>query len=640
LKWFVPEGVLKFLKRFTVFVFDNVLRFFKELATPFKVKLWFVLLPFLAVQFIFLAVIQYKHGFSLNDHILIVGVIEKTLFDSLVLLCVVMFLKIVTRTNIVPAIFMIIYLLLFFTDLTVYYFGHTMLESHHLDLITWYSIKGFIGFSTVLFFILFLAASFGSFILIKKLSSHIRFADMFRYGVVLAMLVFLNPTEFLINKSEEHDGKFEGNEDKNVHYILRCKNAQIRYAKKNSLVNFYQEIISKKKNSRYSVERSYEEYRETIEKYRLPIGTRNYETLNIKPFEHVIWFASESINLDFFSRYNDQIPFDTETEFYESDEIAVKMMTNYFTAASPTLQALTATFSSHPNERLIRNGFHQNSIALILQRHGYHTVFLRSASKYYAGENIIFQQFGFRDIIAREYFSKYPENADYIYDWGVNDRIMLRKLIELMEEYKGKKLFVVVLGVDTHPPHGRAEYGFRKVDYPDTPESYKRFGRASDFMRSVKNHDHDLAMTFSEMKKKGLYSENTLVIATADHSCPYNNVIRHIPGVENTNLARIPLAFLTPAQLPEYDLNILSGQLDLAPTILHLLNIPVPPGYWGESLFSKRKIPQFIGQNRGTLEYRTEKDKFNVNVRKRSKEYGDLTDLYNTIIIKPARKKK
>jgi hypothetical protein len=615
-------------------------RLLKDMISPFKVSLWLVLLPFMLVEFIFLYVIQYKHGFDITDHILIAGAVEKIIVDSLILICSVMFLKVVTRTNIVPAFFMIIYLLLFFSDLTVYYFGHTMLERHHLDLITWYSIKGFIGPVTIGLAFLFAGASAGSYFLVRKLSRHIRFADFFRYVIILFLIVFTSPTDFLIDKSEEHDGNFKGNEDKNIHYILRCKNAQIRYAKKNSLVNFWQEMISKKGKSRYSVERSYDEYRETIEKYRLPIGTRNYEPLDIKPFSHIIWLASESINLDFFSTYNDNLPIDTEMEFYENPEITERMMVNYYTAASPTLQALTVTLNSHPNDRMILEGYHQNSLARILGRNGYHTVFLRSASRYYAGENIIFQKYGFRDIIAREYFSQYPENADYIYDWGVNDRIMLQKLIELMEEYKDRKLFVVVLGVDTHPPHGRSEYGFRKVEYPEISESYRKFGRAYDFMSSVKNHDHDLAMTFDEMKKRGLYNESTLVIATADHSCPYNNVTRHIPGIENTNLARIPLAFLTPAPIPEYDLSILSGQLDLAPTILHLLNIPIPPGYWGESLFSKKKIPQFIGQNRGTLEYRTEDETFNVNIRRRPKKYRDLIDLYNTVIIKPVGKKR
>ena len=407
---------MDFVKKFVSLIISSFKIFFKELGTPFKAKLWLVLIPFLVVEFIFLVVIQYKHGFALNDHILIVGVFEKIIIDSLILLCSIMFLGIVTGTSIVPAIFMMIYLLLFFSDLTVYYFGHTMLESHHLDLITWYSIKGFIGFTTVLFLIMFLIASAGSFFLIKKLRNRIRFSDLFRYAIILAVLIFVGPTDILINKSEEHDGNFEGNEDKNVHYILRCKNAQIRYASKNSLVNFWQEILFKKRRGRYTLERSYEEFRPTIEKYKLPIGTRSYEPLDIEPFDHIIWFASESINLDFFTTYNDQIPFPTETEFYESEEIIDKMMLNYYTAASPTLQAMVVTFSSHPNERLLLGGYHQNSIVRILQAHGYHTVFLRSASKYYAGENIVFQKFGFKDIIAREYFSQFPENADYIYD--------------------------------------------------------------------------------------------------------------------------------------------------------------------------------------------------------------------------------
>ncbi|HOB70599.1 MAG TPA: hypothetical protein PKM18_02325, partial [bacterium] len=120
----------------------------------------------------------------------------------------------------------------------------------------------------------------------------------------------------------------------------------------------------------------------------------------------------------------------------------------------------------------------------------------------------------------------------------------------------------------------------------------------------------------------------------ADHACPYNNVVKYVPGFKNTNLGRTPLSFFTPAKLPEYDKNILSSQLDLAPSILHLLNIEVPEGYWGESIFSKNKKPQFVGLNRGVIEYRTDTEKMSFNKNSKSKEYSGFIKVFNSVIIK------
>lgn len=611
-------------------------RFFKDFVSLPETRPLLLLIPLLMLEVVFFTIIQYKHDFHLADHILIVGVIQKLLFDSLLFLIIAMLLKFVTRINLPSVIFMIIYLYLIGQDMTVYFFGNTLFEAHFIDLMTWFAIKGFINIYSILMALVFVGCSVGAFLIFKKISVHFRFSDLIKYSVLLGMIIVIDPTDALIWKSEEHDGKFKGNEDKNVHYILRCKNEQIRYAVKNSLVNFVNEVWLKKNRRNHNILNSAEPILKDAAKFKIPVGKRNYEKLEIEPFSKVVWFASESISLDFFKKFNDKIPFETATSFYESDEFITNMMTNFYTSGSPTLQGLTATLNSHPNYDLILAGFHQNAIANVLKKQGFETIFLRSASKYYAGENIIFQKFGFKQIIAREYFSQFPENAEHIYDWGVSDRIMLNKLVDILEEYKDKKLFVVVLGIDTHPPHGRAEYGFRKTEYPETPGSYKEFGSAYRFMQSVYNHDFDMAATLKKIKDRGLFTQDTLIIATSDHACPYNNVVKYVPGFENTNLGRTPLSFFTPAKLPEYDKNILSSQLDLAPSILHLLNIEVPEGYWGESIFSKKKIPQFIGLNRGVIEYRTDTEKMSFNKNSKSKQHSEFIKAFNSVIIKKA----
>jgi len=611
----------------------------KSLFSPFKASPWLLVIPLAVLEIAYISIIQYKHGFALNDHILISAILQKLSFDIFLYLSSIMLLKFIFRIDLPAVIFMIIYLFLIGQDMTVYFFGNTLFEDHFLNLISWYSIGGFVNIYSVLMLFVFLSASLGGYLLFRKAKKSFRFTDIFRYAIFASLIMLINPTEIFIYKSEEHTGKFKGNEDKNVHYILRCKNQQIRYASKNSLVNFIDEVFLKGGKSKYNLLDSPDSLKKAVKQFNLPIGKRNYEKLPVEPFSKIVLFASESMSLDFFKRYNDKIPVDTKTSFYENDEVASHMMTNYFSAASPTLQALTSTLNSHPNYDLILSGYTQNSLPNILKKQGYETIFLRSASKYYAGENIIFQKFGFNQIIAREYFSQFPGNDEYIYDWGVSDRIMLGKLVDLLEEYKDKKLFVVILGIDTHPPHGRAEYGFRTTKYPDTPQNYSEFKSASRWMESVFNHDHDIALTMKEIKEKGLYTDDTLFIATADHSCPYNNVVKKIPGIKNTNLGRTPLALLTTAKLPEYDLRILSGQLDLAPTLLHLLNLDIPEGYWGESFFSKIKKPQFIGYSRGIIHYRTDDKKIRFKKNSKSKKYRYFIKAFNSIVLHKSKPK-
>ncbi len=609
-------------------------KFLASLISPFKARPWLLTLPFFLLEGLFLVIIQYKHGFKLTDHILISALLQNLVFDSLIFLSGAMLLRLMTRTNIVPVIYMILYLYLTGQDMVIYFFGNTFFEEHFLNLISWYSIKGFVNVYSLSMLFVFLGASAGVFFLCRKVSVDFRFADLLRYSLIIATVYFADPTEYFIKKSEIVPDKryLQENETRNIHYILRCKNEQLRYASRNSLINFVTEVFFRKGKKEYAVYHSAEALKKDAGIYSIPLGERKYEKVSAG-FNKIVWLASESISLDFFSRYNPKIPFDTVTSFYESDEFFEKTMTNYYTSASPTLQALVSTFTSHPNYDLILSGYYQNSIAGILKKHGYETVFLRSASKYYAGENIIFQKLGFKDIIAREYFQQFPEYKEYIYDWGVSDRVMLGKLVDLLEEYRNKKLFVVVLGIDTHPPHGREEYGFRTTVYPETPSGYQNFGNASMFMKSVYNHDYDMANTLKAIKEKGLYTDDTLIVATADHACPYNNVVKYIPGVENTNLGRTPLAFFTPAVLPAFDRTVLSSQLDLAPSILHLLNIEIPQGYWGESLFSKTKKPLFTGYSRGVIEMRTGDDKMSVNKKSRSKKDAGLIRLFNSVII-------
>ena len=86
---------------------------------------------------------------------------------------------------------------------------------------------------------------------------------------------------------------------------------------------------------------------------------------------------------------------------------------------------------------------------------------MRSASKYFAGEDKIFNELGFRNLGVEDFEDKYPE---YVHAWGLMDRMLYRELTKLLETYKNDKVFIMVLGVDTHPLDGRKD--FLDLEYP------------------------------------------------------------------------------------------------------------------------------------------------------------------------------
>ncbi len=600
-------------------VFKRALRINgKNLAMP--------LIPFVIVEFLFLFIVQYKHEFHLNSPILWEALLEKLVVDISMYWGGTMLLFAVTRTKIISFVFASFYLLVTLTDSAIYLFGNTLLEKHHLDLISWYSIGGFL--SPLLFVILFVLVL--SFYLTWKTITPLTNEPLLYPIAVLAALgslfYFGHFNERMIKRSEWHPQRFKDESDKHQHFLLRCHNDEIRYVRQNSFIHFIREVAKPVKKERYKVVHSLKPFEKTIKKWNLPLGERHYQSLHLKQFKHIILFTNESLSLDLLAGYNHNIPAENAS-FLDAPEQRNKTFDNYYTTASPTLHGLAATLNSHPNYHAILDGRHfANSLPNILKKAGYRTIFLRGASKFYAKENIIFKNFGYEQVIAREFFEKQEKYDPFIFEWGVSDRIVFQKLVSLLRKHKNDKVFITILGINTHPPNGRDD-SKRIGDFPEFPREINKLGRPRKFLKAVQQLDFNLRWVLNKIKEEGLYNEDTLVIITADHACPYNSVTRYLKGFPTHNLGRIPLLFLTPAHLPPIRRHILSSQLDLAPTILHLLDIKIPDGYWGDSLFSRRKRAQKIGFDRGRIFYK------NGTVEKQMRHRGNsgFMKLFNVI---------
>ena len=586
------------------------------------------LVVFTLIEIIFFIVVVIKNTLSFSDPFIYLYFMYRTMLDWLLYLSIVMLLIKLFKNKLLPILFSLFYIFLMCADIAIYLYNFTLFEKSFLKLVTIYSVMSYFNATTYsLIFFLLIVCIILSYTL-NKMGTTI---SRRRIIVILLLCITVGILDFADRIIGYHVNSYRGKLGKYEYLEFEIKKKNLSYIRKNSFINFLEKVIFEKDSNPLRIISGLSQYKDIIDQYKLPFGKRQYANHGLKPFNKIVLFTSESMSLDLLTAYNENLTINT-SGFYGSPDISRRMFTNIRTTAQPTLQGLSVLFHSHPNFDISMNGMNKYSLVKLLKDSGYKTIFLRSSTRNYAGENITFKKYGFDTIIASEDFAANPENRKYIYSWGVCDRLLYQKLIELLEKYKNDRVFITVLGVDMHPLDGRSDY--KDLPYPKLPAGIDSYKSRKNFLKAVYYHDFDMGQTINTIKKRHLLTDDTLILLTADHACPYNSIVSQIKGMPENNLARIPLVFLSGQNIPKAQHSMMGSQLDIAPTILHLVNIPIPDGYWGNSLFSDGKINQFIGVDKGTLYIQTGDNKSTINVDEPANDIEKkFADLFNSAIM-------
>lgn len=306
-----------------------------------------------------------------------------------------------------------------------------------------------------------------------------------------------------------------------------------------------------------------------------------------KDYKRVILIASESLSNKYLHHFNPNIP-------AEASAPLDKLYENYPSASLKhvtlsTLYGLTVIFTSHPFVRVVVENDYPVSFVRMLKERGFHTAFLRGANETYMSENILFQKAGFEKVIGATYFQTRQDYAPYVNWWGLLDRKLFDYALEYLGEHKNEPTFITVLTVDSHVPLGRLDYldeKYTEIDHkdyktPTLPRAFARFGQ-------------DVERFLSGLQERGLWDDKTLVLIMPDHPS-YSNM----PTVDlftpfQPEYDNLPFMIVTKNKIsaPVTD-NPLASQLDIAPTVLDLLNIEPPQAFFGHSLFdtnAKRSV--------------------------------------------------
>lgn len=524
----------------------------------------------------------------------------------------------------------IFFFVLYLTDVMMYDNGRTLFERQYL--LNWEPgrVAGFFRARAAVWVVL-MTAGFGvTLALLPRLRERLTWRSAAGWLAVLLLVEVVNLPRGVVRVTAIPLPYLQ----KNVYRETLAPD--LAYFARNPFLAFAGELFGGPSDESFQIAEDLDESRDLIGELGLQILPAPLEPAAVKSFRRIVLIPVESLALDTLSPYNSELPTEV-SPFYASEGVRRRMLTHYYPSRWPTINGLIATFNSHLNVEMIKHFGSPDSVVKILRDQGFVTIFMLTQEKRYQKMDEFARDQGFDILVSKEDFVAAGLDAKYMQEWGVLDRFLYEEAIERLAEHRDEKVFMTILGCDTHTISGRLEY--HDVPYPPLPDFIENTEphELKRWLQSIFYHDRDMARFMSELDERGLWDEETLVIITADHSPPFNFVLRELAGYPNTNLARIPLVLLTPQRLPATPANMTAGQLDLAPTLLHLVDVAAPAGWWGRSLFARERQDGYVGVDRRQIIWRRGDSELRVDLDAPSDARGEaMLELYNTLWREPA----
>jgi lipoteichoic acid synthase len=228
-----------------------------------------------------------------------------------------------------------------------------------------------------------------------------------------------------------------------------------------------------------------------------------------------------------------------------------------------------------------------NATPKILDENGYFTASLHANNKSFWNRDIMYKSLGYERFYSMIDYDIQEENS---VGWGLKDKDFFDQSIQHLKEMP-KPYYAKFITLTNHFPFEISEED--KLIEPFNSDS----NTLNNYFPTVRYQDEALKHFVQRLKDEGLY-EDSIIILYGDHygiSENHNKAMGEYLGTEvtpfvSTQLQRVPLIIHIPGQKGRV-VSTVSGQIDLKPTILHLLGIDTKQDIeFGSDLFAKDKL--------------------------------------------------
>lgn len=283
---------------------------------------------------------------------------------------------------------------------------------------------------------------------------------------------------------------------------------------------------------------------------------------------NIVLISVESLSADFLGAYGNQKNITPNLDSLAKESLLFTRLYASGTRTVRGLEALSLSIPPTPGQSIVKRPDNHNLFTLgnVLRAKGYHSRYIYGGYGYFDNMSEFFSQNGY-DVTDR---STLKENEiHYSNIWGVADEdLFTLSLRELDADYKqGKPFFAHIMTVSNHRPY---TYPDGRIDIPS------HTGREG----AVKYTDYAIGKFIREAKSKPWF-QNTVFIIVADH-CASSAGKVELP-VEKYHIPMLIYApgFITPGRFDK-----LTAQIDIAPSILGLLNFSYESKFFGQNVFS------------------------------------------------------
>lgn len=234
----------------------------------------------------------------------------------------------------------------------------------------------------------------------------------------------------------------------------------------------------------------------------------------------------------------------------------------------------------------------------ILQSHGYRVAFIHSGNLADTEQSYL-RTHGFPEVHDKGDLPGFPRAHSlgrWHYDFHSRDAKLVPAAMNWIGTDRSKPFFLTLWTDDTHSPY--------------TPPAMKSFGvpdgDLNRYLGAVEETDANVAELERELAARGLL-DDTLVVVTGDHGEQFG---QHGKAGHGYSLyeeeVRVPLIFSNPRMFPHGEkIDSIARQIDIAPTVLHLLGFDAPQQWQGEDLFdggAERRAYLFDDYHFGVVE--------------------------------------
>lgn len=293
---------------------------------------------------------------------------------------------------------------------------------------------------------------------------------------------------------------------------------------------------------------------------------------------NVIVVMEESLGADFLGAYGDTRGLTPNLDRIAKDSV---MFTNSYATGTRTvrgMEAVSASFPPVPAEAIVKRPHNENMFnwSTVMQKIGYAPTFIYGGFGTFDNMNYFFSNNGYRVIDRTDMDTPKFSNV-----WGISDEDLFENATRIFDTQhaRGEKIFALIMTTSNHKP----------FTFPEGVPGVPRKGGGRD--AGVRYSDYAIGKFFGELKTRP-YFDDTMIIILGDHGA-------RVYGKEDIPLRsyELPLLIYAPKHFKPRTVDILTSQIDIAPTVLGMLNISYDSVFFGKDVFKCNPKDRFVPLN-------------------------------------------